>query len=143
MNSKGSPYLQRECCLMQTLTHSLHRTPSNPLTVSIGMSCMQEQSQTSICLKLRHFPPQEVPPSKSACCASTIVPYEKCGRELAPVQSTALETQNTLCLRTELKRISNTITHHPHNLPITDHQRHIWPLYARNPTINKKVLKLF
>src|SRR5215475_13541185 len=142
MNSKGSPYLQRECSLMQTLTHSLHRTPTIPSrSQSACPAC--KNSRRSRYASNCDTSLQEVPPSKSACCASTIVPYEKCELEFAPVQSTALETQNTLCLRTELKRISNTITHNPHNLPITDHQRHIWPLYAWNPTINKKVLKLF
>src|SRR5215510_11933135 len=62
---------------------------------------------------------------------------------ICPLHSITLETQNTLCLRTELKRVSNTIAHHPHNLPLTHHQRHIWSLCTRDSAISKKVLKLF
>jgi hypothetical protein len=59
------------------------------------------------------------------------------------LQSTALEAQHTVCLRTELKRVGNTIPHNPHDLALAHHQRHVWTLYARDLTIDKKVLQLF
>src|SRR5712692_10315079 len=59
------------------------------------------------------------------------------------LQSTALEAQHTVCLRTELKRLGNTIPYNPHNLALAYHQRHVWTLCPRDPTIDKKVLKLF
>jgi hypothetical protein len=92
---------------------------------------------------LAHATPRAQPEHGNLNYATTTINTSHLMSRVSLLQSAALKTQHTVCLRTEPKRVGNTIPYNPHNLVLAHYQRHVWTLYTRDLTIDKKVLKLF